>query len=1010
MRGSSSEAGSDLRINVLGSLECWAGARRIHLGGAVQARVMVALLLESGQVLSIAQLVDSVWDEEPPATATHQVRKAVARLRQLIPAGDEVIVTEGPGYRAVLPAEQVDVNVFLDLLDKAKKASSERKWDDAATHLKGALALRRGSVLAGGGGPLIKAVDVALQERYLDAVEQLAELRLSRGESGELVSGLRQQVAAHPLREKLRGQLMLALYRSGRQADALEEYRKVGELLAEELGIRPGSELSELHERMLRTDPALEPPASREPVGAEPADPPTVTVARTLPYDLPDFTGRETELRHLVELFDEPADRGPRIIAIDGMGGVGKTSLAVRAAHLLADRYPDGQLYLDLRGYTAGRPPVTPRGAAETLLGMLGVGADELPDDVEARSMLWRTTTAESRLLVLLDNAYDAAQVRPLLPLSPGSLVLVTSRTRLIDLDGARWMSLGTMTSEDCTAMAARLLGARRAESEPEAVAELVDLCGHLPLAMRIALSRLSNRPRWPIGYLVDRMSDESRRLDELKSGERGVDLTLRISYEGLGPQHRTAFRMLGAHPGRDIDVYSSAALLGTSPENAESVLEVLLDAHLLQQREMGYYTFHDLVRSFVNQFGQTEDPGGATAAFERLLDYFVHVTDHVCDLLFPGRAKLSDERPDGDFALPRLPDREAARKWLDREKTTLREAVAAAHARGLDHHVARLARNVVFPLDVDGLFAEFAEVAQLSVVSSRRLGHAELLRLSLSNSAVADWKLGRFAEGIEAVTEALAIAGELGDRRGLAKDTGMLGLLNCTAGRFEEALPLLQESIRVKRELGAGRAEAESLVNLSSLYEQWGRYDEAIEAARRALALNRELGARDNEIVALVELSTALLGAGAVEEAEEQLRLVRELGEDFGAPGDVALGYVLSALAGHRLGRTEQARQFVELGLEHHKARWTPVRRVTIDNLIGRLRRAEGDHAEALVLHQRAYALAADIGYKVEEARALAGLAEAHAALGDPDRTRAYRGRAGEIFQAVGVPPHARS
>ncbi|WP_410638394.1 AfsR/SARP family transcriptional regulator [Amycolatopsis sp. lyj-346] len=1016
MSGAPPRPDADLRINVLGSLECWSGGRRIHLGGAVQERVMVALLLESGQVLSVSQLVDSVWDEEPPATATHQVRKAVARLRRLIPAGDEIILTEGPGYRAVLPTEQVDVNVFLSLLEKARKASSDRRWDEVATHLQGALELRRGSVLAGGGGPAIRAADAALQERYLDAVEQLIDLRLSRGEARQLVGELREHIAAHPLREKLRGQLMVALFRSGRQADALAEYRKVSALLADELGIDPGTALAELYERVLRNDPGLgapEPPPSLTPEPPPPPESPPARPARTLPYDLADFIGRKAELEDLLSRIEAPAGPGPKIVTIDGMGGVGKTSLAVHAAHLVADRYPDGQLYVNLRGYTSGGEPLAPQRAIEVLLGMLGVPADQLPDDGEARGMLWRTTTAGSRLLLLLDNAHDVDQVWPLLPLSPGSLVLITSRTRLIDLDGADWMSLGTMSTEDGVAMAARLLGGRRAEAEPQAVTELVELCGHLPLAMRIAMSRLANRPRWPIGYLADRMSDESRRLEELKSGGRGVDLTLRISYEGLAPRHRAAFRVLGRHPGRDIDVYSAAALLGLPPDLAETVLEVLLDAHMVQQHQIGYYTFHDLVRSFVAQVNAGEeaedDAEGAHGAFERLLDYFVHVTDHVCDLLFPGRAELPPVNAEAAPALPHLPTRETARAWLEREQATLREAVTLAYGRGFDRHVVRLARNLVFHLDAAGLYAAFAEVAELAVASARRLGDAPLLRLSLSNSAVAHWKHGKFGEAIEAAAEGLELATEVGDRRGMAKDTGMLGLLMCTTGRLAEALPLLQESIRIKRELGARRAEAESLVNLSSLHEQQGSYAEAVDSARRALALNREVGARENEVVALVDLALALLGAGALEEADAQLALARELGEDFGAPGDVALAYAVSALVGHRLGRAEQARRFVALGLEHHRAHWTPIRRVVINNLIGRLRRAEGAHSEALVLHEQAHALAAEIGYRIEEARALTGMAEARIALGSPEEGRECRRRAEEIFGVAGVLPGAR-
>ncbi|WP_211304897.1 AfsR/SARP family transcriptional regulator, partial [Umezawaea tangerina] len=601
---------SPLRINILGPVECWYDGNRIRLGGLVQERVLAALALEAGQVLTVTQLVDAVWEEHTsPATATHQVRKAVARLRQLIPHGPDILLTETSGYRAVLTTAQSDLRQFTTLLSGARTALTEHDEDTAADHLHQALALWRGEVLAGEGGQLIRGAGAALLERRTAALEQLTNLRLARGENTELIGELRALVAAHPLRERLRGQLMLALFRSGRQAEALEEFARVRSLLADELGIDPGTDLTQLHERILRNDPDLATPEPTPPPATTPRPEPEVTTGvRSLPNDLPDFIGRKHELDDLRARIAAPPTRGPRVLAIDGMGGAGKTSLAVRTAYTVSDHYPDAQLYLDLRGFTPAEQPMSAPAAAEALLRMLGVPTGNLPDEPAARIEFWRTCVAERSVLLLLDNVSDLAQVRPLLPPNARSLVLITSRTRLIDLDGAHWISLGTMSSEDSTAMATTVLSDRRTAAEPEAVADLVELCGHLPLALRIALSRLANRPRWSIAYLVDRMSDESRRLDELRSDERGVELTLKISYEGLDARHRASFRLLGLHPGRDIDVSSAAALFGCSESVAETTLEVLLDAHLLQQHEFGYYTFHDLVRSFVRQILKNSD------------------------------------------------------------------------------------------------------------------------------------------------------------------------------------------------------------------------------------------------------------------------------------------------------------------------------------------------------------------------------------------------------------------
>ncbi|HUQ54067.1 AfsR/SARP family transcriptional regulator [Lentzea sp.] len=1000
-----------LRFNVLGLLECWAGTTRLRLGGPVHERVLVSLLLEPGQVLPISRLVEAVWDDAPPATAGHQVRKAVARLRQVIPGGTRLITTEGSGYRAVTGWVQLDLDRFLALLGQARETVAAGSVADAETLLRQALALWRGPVLAGGGSRLIGAASAGLEERRLAAVEQLMDLRLGNGEASELVGDLVELVAAYPLRETLHFQLMLALFRSGRQAGALEAYDRLRRLLADELGIDPDVRLTDLRDAILRNDPSPSAPqqfhASHEP------GPGSGASACSLPYDLRDFTGRERELHDLLDVAREAG----RIVAIDGMGGIGKTSLAVRAAYLLAERYPDGQLYVDLRGFTQQhQQPLSVDSVAETLLRQLGVPGDRIPGDAHGKVAEWRAVAARRRLLLLLDNAGGAAQVRPLLPPGSSSMMLVTSRVRLVDLDGAHWISLGTMSSTSSLAMLADTLGEKRVAAEPEAAAALAELCGHLPLALRIAAARLHNRPRWTIAYLVDRLGNESRRLDELRSGERSVELTLKLSYLGLTPRHRAALRLLALHPGHNnIEARSAAALLGTGVEEAEEIMEHLLDAHLIQQYELSHYAFHDLVRSFARRLGRQRvdredgDEGDHgrledEAAVARLLSYYVLATDLACDLAFPGRVVLDSGVRDDGAGLPLLQDADHARRWLAREQNALRDAVKLAHRMGLHRHTAALARNAVHQFAAKGQFEEYREIAGIAVAASRELGDDALLRVSLSNLAIADWKLGRFHDGIRAATEGLDLAVRLGDRRGEAKDTGVLGALLGALGRFDEALSRLQRSIALERELGAGRAEAESLTTLSTLYEQWGHFEEAADAARRALELNRELGARDDELVALADLATAHLGLDQDREAQEHLDRAVELIDDTSPAADRALVLALSAEAAHRRGERDRFEALSGRALTLGRTSRTPIGQARVENILGGLELSVGRAQTALQLHTTAHRIAAEVDCRVEKARALRGLARAHEAIGDVATAAERRRQADELFDELGI------
>ncbi|MFJ1972103.1 AfsR/SARP family transcriptional regulator [Streptomyces sp. NPDC087903] len=1053
-----------IRFNVLGPLEGWSGSARLHLGGAVQERVLATLLLEPNRLVPVSRLVQAVWSDASPPTAAHQVRKAVAHLRRRVPGGHGLILTEGPGYRVSVDATGLDLLEFTSHTATASRAVAEGRAADAVAALRHALALWRDTVLSGMDGPVIEAAATALSERHLAAAEQLLELRLGLGEAADLIADLRHLISQHPLRETLRGHLMLALYRSGRQAEALEEYGKVRELLAEELGIDPGRTLTRLYEGILREAPELaaperpappvtpaarpEPARLPEPVPApafapdpspgagspSPASPPGAAAATappapcTLPYDLSDFTGRREDLAALLACIHRKndsavvsghaagsarphaADTHPQrttMVAIDGMGGSGKTSLAVRAARQVAHLFPDGQLHIDLHGFTPGERSVTPASALDSLLRAVGTPADRIPDDAEGRAALWRSTLADRRVLLLLDNAHDAAQIIPLLPPADGCLVLVTSRSRLFDLDGAEWISIGPMPHEDGEQLLTEMLGTARVAAEPEATAELVELCGRLPLALRIVAARLRNRPRWTVRYLADRLNDETRRLEELSVGERSVAATLRLSYQAMDEEHRAAFRMLSLHPGSDFDAHSTAALLGRDPHGSEAILERLLDVHLLQQPDMGLYRFHDLVRNFAQSQRGPATELDDSEAVERLLDYYLAASEEACQLLFPGRKRSATGIPPLLRALPPLPDPERAAQWFDREHSSLLFAVTLADRHGLDRHTVALTRNIVFQLNARGRFEDFRDLSQIAVAAARRIEDLALLGVSLSNLGVACWKLGHFDEGIEVVGEGRDIARRLGDKQTEAHSESTIGLLLTVLGQHAEAVSHLERAIALERELGIPQAEAQTLTNLSTLHEQQGRYEEAAEAARQALVIHHTVDDRDNEVMALTDLAFAHVGLGEFEDAHDCLERARERCDDFSPPGDFALVLALSADVDQCLGRCAEVEARAELALRLADASDSPTRQAKVENLVGRLHLRRGEYDQALALHTHADKLASAICYRAEQARALTGMAAAAEALGDPAEAATHRTAAAALFTFMGTPPY---
>ncbi|MDO0926343.1 tetratricopeptide repeat protein [Streptomyces sp. TG1A-8] len=703
----------------------------------------------------------------------------------------------------------------------------------------------------------------------------------------------------------------------------------------------------------------------------------------------------------MLEAGRAPVGQGTRIVGVDGMGGSGKTALAVHAAHQLTVDYPDGQLFVDLRGFSPGEKAQEPGAVLHSLLRTVGVPDDRIPDDLERRTTLWRTVSAQRKLLLLLDNAADAAQVRPLLPASEDCLTILTGRVRMLDLDGSEWLSLGLLSDDDSATLLTRMLGADRTGAEPQAVDHLTRLCCGLPLALRITTARLRNRPRWTVQYLVDRLADETRRLRELSAGERSVEATLRLSYQAMDEDQRAAFRLLGLHPGSAIDVESAAALLGMDVHDAEDLLESLLDTHLLEQQEAGLYGFHDLVRTYAMSVREAEDD--EEGAVERLVGYYTLATDHACELLFPGRNRYNDPPASDAAELPRLTDYEQALRWFDREHEALLAVVAQAGAQGLHRTAALLARNVLFYLHLRGHYEEFRIVNRIAVSACRELDDPVLLSLSLSNLAVGHWWLGDFHDGIASAQEALELIGG-SDRRTEAFCIEVLGLLHGAIGNFDEAREQLTRGVELHRSLGAHRLEAEALANLSSVETWTGHHADAARHAARATELNRRLGERGNEIHSLTYLALAHLGTGEDERARACLSQALELCDESRQPGNVAFVLAHWARVCQRLGEVRSAEEHAERALDLVTAGGTVLRQSAVVNVVGVIHSRAGTPERAMELHRRAHELASRLGYRIEMARALHGMAEAARLLGDRPAAEQYQRSAGALYDAMGV------
>jgi DNA-binding SARP family transcriptional activator len=906
-------------VRILGPFEVYGAGRLLALGGTQQRAVLAMLALRLDEVVSTDFLVDGLWGDRPPATAVNIVQVYVSRLRKALQvrqepgwAGTAMLQRRGPGYVLELDPEQLDLHRFERLAREGARALNSAPARAAST-LQEALALWRGRPLAEfADAPFAQAEIPRLEQQRLNALETRLAADLALGRHGEAVGELQALVARWPLHEGLHGLLMLSLYRSGRQAEALGVYQRMRHRLADEFGVDPGGPLKQLHQRILRADPTLILTATATAtatatMGGGPSAPEQGRVPRQLPAPVRHFTGRTAELAALDALLVEATAAGAPVIisAIAGTAGTGKTALAVYWAHRIADRFPDGQLYVNLRGFDPGGQPMAPAEAVRGFLGALAVPPEHLPVDLDAQAALYRSRMAGKKMLIVLDNARDTAQVRSLLPGTTGCLVLVTSRnqlTGLIAASGAQPLNLDLFTQVEAEELLSRRFGPSRIAAEPEATREIITSCARLPLALTLVAARAAAQPTFPLAGLAAELRDAHARLDAL-AGQDGPAADVRSvfswSYRQLSGPAARLFRLLGQHPGPHVTVAASASLAGLPLSQVRPLLAELTGAHLLAEPTPGRFAFHDLLRAYATELALAVDlEADRHTAIQRLLDHYLHTghaaTRLLCWINVP--IDLPGQQP--GVTLVDLADARDALAWFDAEHPVLLAAIDLAASAGFDTHAWQLGWSIETFLDWRVHWHDWVAVGRTALAAGRRLADplpqavahrslagayvqlgrydevAEHTRLSLDlfkelddpvgqahthlNFTQALEQQGCIAEALHHAEQALQLFRAVGQREGQARALNAVGWFHALLGDHREALIHCEQALTLLRELDERIGEAATWDSLGLAHSHLGHHVEARDCYRQAVELFRELGAHYYEASSLIDLGDA--------------------------------------------------------------------------------------------------------------------------------------------------------
>ena len=934
-----------MRWRVLGPVEVCVDGRVADIRRPQQRAVLALLLLNADRVVPLDHVISALWAEEPPASARTQVQVCMSRIRTALrDAGmSDVLTSDAGGYRLGVADDGLDLTTFAAAVERARAAQAAGRPAEAAESLRHGLALWRGPALAGAAGAFVPAAAAGLEELRLAACEERAAVELSLGHYAAVVEMLRPLVADQPLRETLVGQLMTALAGSGQQAAALRLYSSTRDRLVDELGVEPTAELAGIHLRVLRTEIAA--PLRGSVNGAAPPK----LVPAQLPTDVAGFTGRSAALSALHELLPSGDGGGPTsvvISAIGGTAGVGKTALAVHFGHRVTHLFPDGQLYVNLRGFDHAGHTVEPGEALLGFLAALDVPPHRIPPDLPSQAALYRSLMAGRRMLVLLDNARDAEQVRPLLPGTPGGLVLITSRrqlTSLVATVGAHPLPLDLMSIVESSELLAGRLGRDRVDREPEAVRAIVDRCARLPLALAIVAARAAATPDRTLTDLAAQLAGpHGSRLAVLEAGDAATDVraVFSWSYRALEPEAARLFRLLGLHPGPDAGESALASLAGVPPERVRRLVSALVEANLLTEPTPGRYAVHDLLREYAVELGGVVDPeADLSAARHRLFDHYVHVTAVADRLLDPHRlAELVTPAPAvPDVTVDAPADHAAATAWLGREHQVLLAVVVHAAATGFDRHAWQLAAALTTYLDRRGHWSDLADAHTTALTAARRAGdpagqaqahrglaiahalrghhedarrHYErglaLYRETGDPRGLADTHLGlswvmarqcRYPEAIDESQRALDLYRVVGSRVGQGKALNNLGWLLARIDRHDEALRCCERALARHEESGDRHGAALAWDNLGYVHHKRARHDQAVHCYRRALDLHRVLGDRYDEAEVLANLGDTWQAAGDVHNAQLAWRDALAIFDELGHPDASRLRTALAGL-----------------------------------------------------------------------------------------------------------------
>jgi DNA-binding SARP family transcriptional activator/tetratricopeptide (TPR) repeat protein len=984
-----------VELRVLGPVEAWLGDLRIDIGSRKQRLVLAVLLLEANHVVSLDRLIDLLWAQDAPTSARSTVQALVSRLRAAFRrAGAEnlEILNQGAGYLLRVDPECVDVHCFANLTTRARTADDEH----SVRLLDQALVLWRGEPLADVASEEVRErLCGGLREARWTALEDRVDAQLRLGGSRQVLSELTELVAEHPVRQRLVGQLMLALYREGRPNDALDTYRRLRTRLSDELGLDPAPELQQLEVSILRAEPSLD-------VRPEEAAPPETVRPAELPHDARGFVGREDELARL-DAGVNSLSSGTRIWVISGTAGVGKTAMAVHWAHRSRGDFPDGQLYLDLRGFDAEHEPLAPSAALTQLLRGLGADPRLVPPELDGQTSLFRSLLADKHVLLILDNARDADQVSPLIP--PSGTVVITSRQRLGDLiarTGAQALPLDVLPAGDSLRLLAAVIGTTRVAAEPLAAADLARLCGHLPLALRIAAANICALPEPEIAGLARELAlgDPLAELTVDGAEESPVTMAMALSYRALSADHRSMFRLLGLISGQTFTAQSAGAVADLPVARANRQLKALAAAHLVEQYTSGRYRFHDLLRRYaVDRVLAEEATSDRDRARERLFEHYLQTADAAGRQLIPHFLRLPRDLPDGigfDGTDPAL-------AWLDAEWPNLTAAVSHTAKQGPHHFSWHIADALRAFFHHRGHRAEWLTAASTALEAARVAGDERAQAAMHQSIALACVNSGRYEEAREHLASALRGNLAEGWHEGQAAVLNNLSAVHQRLGNPQEAITCGLRSLKLTQELRHDGGIVMSLANLGFAYWQLGTLDQARAHFSRALELGERTGARYSVAVLLVDLGNVHRDLGDHRAAEDFYARALEANRDLGYRYGEATTLSGRALLRCAVGRSEQAQSDAELAVELTRQIGDTGTEAWTLNALGSVCLRLGLPAEAIEHHRRALAIARETSFCWCEADAQTGLAESLLHLGDLDQAQFHGELALELARRAG-------